>query len=232
MEYSKFKSLLRRVIVVPLVVMAALAGLLLWETFDLNRSLRWVDHTDQVLDQSRHLLKLLVDMETSMRGYLVTGDETLLQPYLEGTKGFDSEYRALYQLVDDSPPQKQRLEDIRAGYMGWVGYTDKVIALRRAGKADGALYESLQGKRGMDALREQIAEFQGVEEGLRVQRIRTAHLRWTWMVASCVGLGLGFAVFIALVHSIPRRTTGHQAVAERRAMDCYSGQHWRRRYSN
>jgi CHASE3 domain sensor protein len=58
------------------VIMAALAGLLLWETFDLNKS-QSVDHTDQVLDQSGHLLKLLVDVETSMRGYLATGDEVL-----------------------------------------------------------------------------------------------------------------------------------------------------------
>ena len=63
MEYLKFKSLLRRVIVVPLVITAAFAGLLLWETFDLNRSMQWVDHTDRVLDRSGHLLKLLVDME-------------------------------------------------------------------------------------------------------------------------------------------------------------------------
>ncbi len=198
MEYSKFKSLLRRVIVIPMVLTAALAGLLLWESFDLNRSLQWVEHTDQVLDQSARLLKLLVDVETSMRGYLVTGDETLLQPYLDGTKRFDSEYQTLYQLVDDSPLQKQRLEDVRAGYVRWVGSTNKVIALRRTGKADGALYESQQGKLGMDALREQISEFQGVEAGLRVQRIRTAHLRWTWMVTSCIGLGLGFAVLLTL----------------------------------
>ena len=198
MEYSKFKSLLRRVIVIPMVLTAAIAGLLLWESFDLNRSLQRVAHTDQVLDQSARLLKLLVDVETGMRGYLATGDETLLQPYLEGTKRFDSEYQTLYQLVDDSPLQKQRLEDVRAGYVGWVGYTDKVIALRRTGKADGALYESQQGKLGMDALREQISEFQGVEAGLRVQRIRSAHQRWTWMVTSCVGLGLGFAVFLTL----------------------------------
>jgi CHASE3 domain sensor protein len=79
MEYSKFKSLLRRVIVVPMLVTAALAGLLLWETFDLNQSLQWVDHTDQVLDQSGHLLKLLVDMESAKRGYIATGDETFLQ---------------------------------------------------------------------------------------------------------------------------------------------------------
>ena len=50
----------------------------------------------------------------------------------------------------------------------------------------------------MDALREQISEFQGVEEGLRVQRIRTAHWQWTLMAMSCIGLGLGFAVFLTL----------------------------------
>jgi PAS domain S-box-containing protein len=104
----------------------------------------------------------------------------------------------LYRLVDDDSSQKQRLEDVGAGYAAWVGYTNQAIALRRTGRADGAFYESLQGKRGMDALREQISEFQGVEAGLRVQRIRSAHMRWTWMVTSCVGLGLGFAVFLTL----------------------------------
>jgi PAS domain S-box-containing protein len=198
MEYSKFKSLLRRVIAIPMLVTAALAALLLWESFDLHRALQWVDHTDQVLDQSARLLKLLADVETGMRGYLVTGDETLLQPYLEGTKRFDSEFQSLYKLVGDNSPQKQRLEDIRAGYVGWVGSADKVIALRQAGKADGAFYESLHGKRGMDALREQISEFQGEEAGLRVQRIRTAHRQWTLMATSCIGLGLGFAVFLTL----------------------------------
>lgn len=198
MEYSKFKSLLHRVIAIPLVLTIALAGLLLWESSDLNRSMQWVAHTDQVLDQSARLLKLLVDVETSMRGYLVTGDETLLRPYLDGTKKFDSEYQSLYGLVDDSPLQKQQLEDFRTGYVAWVGYTDKVIDLRRTGRADGAFYQSFQGKRGMDALREQISGFQDVEAGLRVQRIRSAHQRWTWMVASCIGLGLGFAVFSTL----------------------------------
>src|SRR5271165_2540942 len=107
MEYSKFKSLLRWVIVVPMLVTASLAGLLLWETFDLNRSLELVDHTDRVLDQSGHLLKLLVDMEYAKRGYIVTGDETFLRPYIEGTKKFDPEFQALFQLVVDHPEQQR-----------------------------------------------------------------------------------------------------------------------------
>jgi PAS domain S-box-containing protein len=199
MEYSKFKSLLRRVIVVPIAATAILAGLLLWETFDLNKSLQWIDHTDQVRDQSEHLLILLVDMESGTRGYIATGDETFLEPYLEGTKRFDSEYQALYSLVADNlPPQRQLLKDINAGYAEWERYTSGLISLRRAGKADPILYESQQGKRRMDALREQISEFQRVEERLRSERVQSAHLRWILMVTSCLGMGLGFGVFLAL----------------------------------
>jgi PAS domain S-box-containing protein len=39
---------------------------------------------------------------------------------------------------------------------------------------------------------------ESVEEGLRTKRVQAAHLRWTLMVTSCLGLGLGFGVFLAL----------------------------------
>jgi PAS domain S-box-containing protein len=198
MEYSKFKSLLRRVIVVPMVATAALAGLLLWETFDLNKSLQWVDHTDQVLDQSGTLLMLFIDMESGTRGYIVTGDETFLHPYLEGAKKSYSEFETLNRLLNDNPIQHQRLKEIQAGYREWESYANGIIALRLAGKADPTLYENQQGKRKMDILRGQIAEFQRVEEGLRAGRVQAAHLRWGLMVTSCLGLGLGFGVFLAI----------------------------------
>jgi PAS domain S-box-containing protein len=198
MEYLKFKSLLRRVIAVPMVVTAALALLLLWETFDLNKSLRWVDHSDRVLDQSGRLLKLLVDMESGKRGYLATGDESFLGPYLEGTRRFDPEFQALYRLVEDSPSQQQRLTQVHAGYLESAQYDSQVIALRRAGKADPTLLENQQRKSKLDSLREQIAEFQDREETLRVERIGAAHHRWMLMVTSCLALGLGSGVFLAL----------------------------------
>jgi len=198
MEYSKFKSLLRRVIAVPIVVTVSLAGLLLWETFDLNKSLQWVDHTDRVLDQSGRLLKLLVDMESGKRGYIVTGDETFLRPYLDGTKRFDSEFLRLYQLTADSPAQQQRLKDVYAGYQEAEQYDSRVISLRRAGKADPTLIENQERKRKTDSAREQIAEFQSVEEKLRIERVQAAHQRWILMVTSCLVLGLGAGICLAL----------------------------------
>jgi len=197
MEYSKFKSLLRRVIVVPIVVTVALAGLLLWETFDLNKSMQWVDHTDQILDQSGHLLMLLVDMESGTRGYIATGDQSFLHSYLQGTKTSNSEFEALDRMVNDNLPQQMRLKDIHAGYAEWERYANGIIVFRRAGKADPTLYENQQGKRKMDSLREQISEFQSVEQGLRAKRVQATHLRWNLMMTSCLGLGVGFGVFLA-----------------------------------
>ncbi len=101
-------------------------------------------------------------------------------------------------VADNLPQQQQRLREIHAGYVAWEGYASGIIALRRAGKADSTLYENQQGKRRMDALREQISEFQSVEAGLRVERVQAAHLRWIVMVTSCLGLGLGVGVFLAM----------------------------------
>jgi PAS domain S-box-containing protein len=197
MEYSRFKSLLRRMIVVPMVVTASFAGLLLWESFDLNRSMQQVDHTDQVLDRSGHLLKLLVDMESAKSGYVATGDETFLHPYVEGTKTFEPEFRALNQMVADNPQQQQRLERIYAGYESSESYDSRIIALRRAGKADPSLLENRQRKLRLDTLREEMAAFQSVEEALRIERVEAAHRRWILIATSCLGLGLGFGVFLA-----------------------------------
>jgi len=199
LKYPEFNLLLRRVIMVPILATTLLTGLLLLETFDLNRALQWVDKTDLMIDQSGHLLQLLVDMESGTRGYIVTGDENFLQPYLEGTRRLDSEYQSLYLMVaSNQPQQQQRLKDFYAGYAEWNSYAGRIIALRRAGKANPTLYENQQGKHKMDALREQILEFQNVEIGLRIERVQAAHLRWQLMVASCLLLGLSAGVFLAL----------------------------------
>jgi PAS domain S-box-containing protein len=199
MEYSKLKSLLRQMIMVPMAITGALAILLLWETFDLNRSLQSVDHSDQVLDQSGHLLNSLIDMESGMRGFIVTGDESFLQPYQQGSKRLEIDYQALYAMVAvNLPQQQQRLKEIHAGYLEWEGYASQMIAQRRAGKFDSTFYENRQGKLKMDSLRGQILEFQNVEAGLRIERVQAAHLRWTVMVTSFLVLGLGVGVFLAL----------------------------------
>ena len=49
-------------------------------TRSLLETTHWVDHTWEVLDHGNQLIKLLVDMETGERGYLITGEERFLEP--------------------------------------------------------------------------------------------------------------------------------------------------------
>ncbi len=42
----------------------------------LTDSTEWVSHTQQVMDNTREIAKLLVDMETGQRGFMLTGAET------------------------------------------------------------------------------------------------------------------------------------------------------------
>jgi len=45
-------------------------------------------HTTDVLDTLQHALDAMVDQETGVRGYLITGDEKFLEPYHRGGNAY------------------------------------------------------------------------------------------------------------------------------------------------
>src|SRR5687767_7075716 len=78
------KGLTRRTIVasgvLALLVGAAFAVLL--RAFDVERDAgRQVMHSQQVLSTANAVERLLLDLETGQRGYLITGEERFLEPW-------------------------------------------------------------------------------------------------------------------------------------------------------
>ena len=49
-----------------------------------------VEHDAPVIANGRHLSKLVVDMETGQRGFVITGKEEFLEPFTSGVKAFDA----------------------------------------------------------------------------------------------------------------------------------------------
>jgi PAS domain S-box-containing protein len=197
LDQPRFRALLRWTVAVPFMATLILAGAVLWAAYDLNDTMQLVEHTDRVVGQSRRLLRLVVDMETGERGYLVTGNDTFLQPYQEASKAIDSEYRKLYLLVADNPPQQTLLERLQGNLLHWQSYAEHMIALRRAGGAYSDLSINLVGKGEVDEIRDQLAGFQSVEEHLREKRSSTAHRDWRIVLTICIALGLGVGTVLA-----------------------------------
>jgi len=78
-----------------------------------------VEHDLQVLQNAQKLQKLVVDAETGQRGFIITGDDSFLEPYNEGINGFNELIETEKQLVSDNLSQVQRLDRIQVLFDEW-----------------------------------------------------------------------------------------------------------------
>ena len=195
MEKKSFKALLRRTVAIPIIALAILATVLLCEIQSLKSSLRSVDQTDQAISADWQLLKLILDMETGIRGYLSTGNSEFLQPYNEARSSVDSKFDALNQLVSDDPAQQARLAALRRRFEEWRLYANHMVESRR-NEERGEI--NLQGKRLMDLVRAADEGFRADEERLRAERVRAAKNASRLTTITCVLLSMGVASFLAI----------------------------------
>jgi len=198
---STFKGILIRAIVLPLILLALVTGLFLWQIRRLLDTVGWVEHTDQVIASANNSQKLLLDMETGFRGYVITGQQEFLQPYNQASQLINPSLSELRQLVSDNPTQVQRIEAVSSEYRNWNTYAKEVIAGRAtSGGEVQARVSSGEGKRIMDGMRSDFAAFIAEEEVLRNERTANSKSATRRTVAStllvALFLGAGLAVFI------------------------------------
>ncbi len=155
-----------------------------------------VDHTDRVISASQQLMKLALDMETGVRGYLIAGDEQFLQPYNEAKSIVDSQFESLNQLVADNPSRQSRLAAIRGRFEQWRTSAERAIELRRSGASGGD--QALLRKQLMDSVRAEHEAFVAAEERLRDERVQTARHEARLLTAACLLLSLGIGVMLAV----------------------------------
>lgn len=179
---ADFRWVLVRAVLLPLALSAALAGLFLWQINRLTATARSVEHTDEAISQATSAQKLLIDMETGVRGYLITADRAFMEPYERATTQIHPVLDELRRLVSDNPGQGRRLDEVGRLYALWSLYARDVIALKEGGGQYEARVSAGEGKRLMDAMRAQFDGFVGEEEALRAERERSAQSAVRWAV--------------------------------------------------
>jgi diguanylate cyclase (GGDEF)-like protein len=98
---------------VPVLVLAATVAFGFQAERSTTESLRLVQHTYQVKDTLEALVEDLVNAESGMRGYLLTGEDEFLAPYDEGTARLNQDLDRLAFLLRDDPTESRRLNDLR-----------------------------------------------------------------------------------------------------------------------
>jgi len=131
-------------------------------------------HISMMLDEGKGLLSSLKDAETGQRGYLITGDETFLQPYLAVRDNINTQFKILRQAAQISAAQKH-LDAMQPLITAELAELASVIELRRQNDltAVTAAVSAGEGKRLMDAIRVEMDGFIQIKKTLQEERERT-----------------------------------------------------------
>ncbi|MDD1533614.1 MULTISPECIES: methyl-accepting chemotaxis protein [unclassified Bradyrhizobium] len=140
----------------------------------MSSTARMTVHTYEVLEQLSGLVTAMVNQETGIRGYLVSGDTGFLAPYEAGQKQFQAAAAKVGSLTSDNAKQQKRLDQVKAFASDWAtNVAQREIALMKDPGTQAKAREleaSGAGKKAMDSLRAVVEEMDKEERSLLTVR--------------------------------------------------------------
>jgi PAS domain S-box-containing protein len=97
-----------------------------------NQSQGWVRHTDQVLEELQELLSGTQGIESSNRGFVLTGDQSYIESVKENMLREAQAEESIEELTADNPAQQGRISVLKNLISQKIRFSESVIDLRRA----------------------------------------------------------------------------------------------------
>ncbi|MCH5686811.1 CHASE3 domain-containing protein [Niabella sp. W65] len=137
-----------------------------------NRS--QVIHTQRTIRSANQVLMDLQNAETGLRGFLLTGTYSFLDPYYQSVKSLPRSIEYARDLVQDNEQQMRRIDSVQVLVDSSLHLSENLIALKNSGTAI-RVDQLVQGKRIMDASRILIGRFTDIESALLQVRSEKMH---------------------------------------------------------
>jgi len=137
-----------------------------------NESDRWVEHTHEVLENLQGLLFAMAGIESSNRGFVLTGDESDLRSYRASVVSAEQRNAALHNLTVDNLEQRRRLRILDDLGAQKVQFSEMVIGLRQTKglEAAGDAIRNGLGQRITYQFQAEVRQLEGDELRLLAQR--------------------------------------------------------------
>ena len=140
---------------------------------------RWVRHTHEVLENLSDLLASMQNLESSARGFVLTGEESYLDSYRASIFQTEQKETIIANLTVDNSVQQRRITALERLAAQKIHLAETVIDLRRTKGMEAAVdaIQNGEGQRIMEDYREAIREMQDEEQRLLVLRNADAKRR-------------------------------------------------------
>jgi signal transduction histidine kinase len=157
---------LRRAVLLPVAVAIVVGVIFLAIIQRLLSETELLRHSEEVMATAEQMRQVAVDMETGVRGYLLTRDPRFLAPRDRASADLPRLLLQLKTLVADNPEQTRRVSVIESDIKAWRLYAAKTL------RADPTGWNLFAGKILMDRVRADHTQFLEAESALSVGRAR------------------------------------------------------------
>jgi signal transduction histidine kinase len=199
----------------------------------INTDEYWVIHSYQVQGDLDSLISDLENMETSQRGYAITGQVSFLGPYNTYLPDVDKQFQALQGLTADNATQQEYLATMKPLIAAKIAWIQNNISLRTnegfgAAQADVA---TDQGKAIMDSIRVVVANMQTTEAGLLQTRTNdltqtntTTELILIWgsIIGILFAILVNYIIYKFVIGEIVQKPLLEEALKANKEMEAFS----------
>jgi signal transduction histidine kinase len=166
-------------------------------------------HSKDVTAATLGLEKLVVDLETGLRGLILTGDERFLDPWTDAQRALPPRLAALERLSADNPAQYRRARELSIAIREYINdYSRRLVDIARDNPAAARTFVArAEGRRRIDAIRAQFADFRAAEDALAAASASSADRQSDRAIGLAVAGLVGFVVLILLFGLYLARST-------------------------
>ena len=195
----EFKRLMTRAVVFPLLLAIIIAGVFVWQVAELLQSDAAISRSDQIIAQAHLVLRDMLDMETGLRAYVLTGQTIFLEPYNAAQGTINSDVQRLANLVNGSADQSQRVQSLMDRCNAWTIYGADLR--QRVGHDNSAatVVATDRGKELMDGVRQSVGEVVDTETGMRDGLATAAHTMAINVLVASIGICAICGIFLAFM---------------------------------
>lgn len=195
------------------VILVSINALAFWNLRQHKNTSDELVHNGEVLEKLETVSSHVKDAETGQRGYIVTGQERYLKPYINALAKVKPEIQELKRLTADSPNQQQRLNTLDSLTQEKFTELDQTINLRRDKGFEAAQQVVLtdRGKQVMDKIRTLIQEMEKEERQQQEQSLKQAQANTQKdTLISTTGILLSFILLYFIYYSLKRELTARR----------------------
>ena len=186
---------------IPILLLLTVDWLQLQSVRDYAKAREWATHSRTVLLHLETFLSCMNDAETGQRGYLLTHDESYLEPYNKALRSAPDEFQTLRQLTSDNAEEQKNLDQMEPLVSAKFDELAQTVALEKKLEHPGAIKIVMNdfGKSTMDQIRAILANMHDTETELRRQREDAYQKTAQWnseLSGLVVMMGIGFIIAI------------------------------------